>query len=79
VNRVTGKRSYAAAYYEKNADKSNFSLLTGAQATKINFSPTKQNDKVVATGVSFQVNGQTYSVNASREVILSAGTFQSPQ
>ncbi|PVF98832.1 alcohol oxidase [Serendipita vermifera] len=79
VNRTNGKRSYAAAYYEKNADKSNFSLLTGAQATKINFSGTKQNDKVVATGVSFQVNGQTYTVNASREVILSAGAFQSPQ
>lgn len=79
VDHKTGKRSYAAAYYAANLDKSNFVVLTGAHATKINFSPDKRDGKVVASGVTFQINGTSYVVNASKEVILSAGVFQSPQ
>jgi choline dehydrogenase-like flavoprotein len=79
VDRTTGKRSYAAAYYTENLDNTNFVILTGAQATKINFSPNKQDGKIVATGITFQINGTTYVVNATKEVILSAGVFQSPQ
>jgi hypothetical protein len=37
-------RSYAApAYYAPNAGNANFLVLTGAQATKINFSSTQNN------------------------------------
>lgn len=54
-------------------------ILTGAQATKINFSDHKNNNNIVATGVTYQVNGTSYTVNAGKEVILSAGAFQSPQ
>ncbi|XP_064488431.1 glucose dehydrogenase [FAD, quinone]-like [Ornithodoros turicata] len=32
-----------------------------------------------ATGVTFEKQGQTYTVNANQEVILSAGTVRSPQ
>ncbi len=32
-----------------------------------------------ATGVQFQVGAELYVVNASKEIILSAGVYQSPQ
>ena len=74
VNRTTGKRSYSAnTYYAYNANRSNFVVLTGAQATKIAFSNTTVSGNQVATGVSFVSNSVTYTVQARREVILSAG------
>ncbi|CAE7227869.1 unnamed protein product [Rhizoctonia solani] len=83
VNRTTGKRSYAAnTYFAYNSGRRNFVVLTGAQATKLEFSNSasgKLNDKLIATGVSFVHNSTTYSVKVKKEVILSAGTFQTPQ
>ncbi|KDN44352.1 hypothetical protein RSAG8_05616, partial [Rhizoctonia solani AG-8 WAC10335] len=82
VNRTTGRRSYAATtYYACNAHRPNFIVLTGAQATKINFSDTTSNNRtrnLVATGVTFVHQSHTYTVKARKEVIISAGTFQSP-
>ncbi|KAG8742275.1 hypothetical protein FRC11_014434 [Ceratobasidium sp. 423] len=82
VNRTTGRRSYAATtYYAYNAHRPNLVVLTGAQATKINFKDTANGNKsenLVATGVSFVYQSQTYTVQAKKDVILSAGTFQSP-
>lgn len=75
INRTTGKRSYAAStYYAYNADRPNFVVLTGAQATKINFSNTKRGGKITATGVSFVSNSTSFNANARKEVILSAGS-----
>ncbi|KAH7337860.1 alcohol oxidase [Rhizoctonia solani] len=83
VNRTTGRRSYSATtYYAYNAHRPNFFVLTGAQATKINFKYTVDRNKtgnLVATGVSFVHQSKPYTVKAKKEVILSAGTFQSPQ
>ncbi|CAE6433226.1 unnamed protein product [Rhizoctonia solani] len=83
VNRTTGRRSYSATtYYAYNAHRPNFVVLTGAQATKINFKDTvnaNKTGKLVATGVSFIHQSKSYVVKAKKEVILSAGTFQSPQ
>ena len=71
-------RSYAAnAYYKPNAARSNLKVLTGALVTSINFAPSSQPLK--ATGLSFEVQGENYTASARREVILSAGSFQSPQ
>ncbi|KEP46778.1 glucose dehydrogenase [Rhizoctonia solani 123E] len=81
VNRTTGRRSYAAStYYAYNAHRPNFVVLTGAQATKINFkdSSNSKTKGLVATGVSFMHQSQTYTVKVRKEVIISAGTFQSP-
>ncbi|KAH7337866.1 alcohol oxidase [Rhizoctonia solani] len=82
VNRTTGRRSYAATtYYAYNAHRPNFVVLTGAQATKINFKRPRRNEKngkLVATGVSFVHGLRTYTVQAKKEVILSAGALQSP-
>ncbi|CAE6460895.1 unnamed protein product [Rhizoctonia solani] len=82
VNRTTGTRSYAAStYFAYNSGRANFVVLTGAQATKIEFkSPTtgKYGGRLTATGVSFVHDSTTYTVKARKEVILSAGTFQTP-
>lgn len=70
-------RSYAAnAYYKPVAQRSNLKVITGALATKVLFRPHKR--PLVATGLAFSVNGTSYAAHAKREVILSAGTFQSP-
>ncbi|KAG9103587.1 hypothetical protein FRC06_009721 [Ceratobasidium sp. 370] len=75
-------RSYSVTgYWEPHADRPNLVLVTGARATKVTLS--KQGDLVVATGVEF-VHGPDgeeveFVARARREVVLSAGTFQSPQ
>ncbi|KIO29424.1 GMC oxidoreductase [Tulasnella calospora MUT 4182] len=80
VDRDAGVRSYAApAYYAPNAAKTNFLVLTGAQATKINWKSSDDNGLAVAESVSFIVNGVSYSAQASKEVILSGGVFNTPQ
>ena len=71
-------RSYAAnAYYKPNAARPNLHVLTGALVTKIDFAHPKR--PLVATGVAFTIDGKSYNASAKREVILSAGAFQSPQ
>ncbi|KAG8763169.1 hypothetical protein FRC12_008662 [Ceratobasidium sp. 428] len=75
-------RSYSVTgYWEPYADRPNLVLVTGARATKVILS--KQGDLAVATGVEF-VHGPEgeeteFVVKARREVVLSAGSFQSPQ
>ncbi|KAF5378241.1 hypothetical protein D9757_009134 [Collybiopsis confluens] len=77
VDPATGNRSYSAVnYFLTNQDRNNLVVLEGAQATKINLTP---GIPIVATGAEFVVNNITYSVNATKEVILSAGSIQSPQ
>lgn len=69
-----GKRSYAATgYLRPNLGRSNLKVLTEGQATKIKL------DGTTATGVEFVQGGKTYSVNATKEVVLSAGVIQTPQ
>ncbi|CCO37094.1 hypothetical protein BN14_11245 [Rhizoctonia solani AG-1 IB] len=75
INRTTGQRSYSAnTYYAYNAHRPNLVVLTGAQATKINFDSKNKTKSggLVATGVSFVHKSQTYTVKAKKEVILSA-------
>ncbi|KAG8923332.1 hypothetical protein FRC00_006374, partial [Tulasnella sp. 408] len=80
VDRDAGVRSYAApAYYAPNAAKTNFLVLTGAQATKINWKSSNVDGLAVAESVSFAVNGVSYTAQASKEVILSGGVFNTPQ
>jgi len=65
--------SSATAYYEPNKTKRNLVAITGAHVTRIVF-----NGKV-AEGVEYFKDGKLESVSVKKEVVLSAGAFQTPQ
>ncbi|KAM0230567.1 hypothetical protein ACHAPO_009083 [Fusarium lateritium] len=68
------KRSYSANAYDEICG-SNLEIAADTTVAKINLSPPKGNKKAVATGVTL-ADGTI--IKASREVILSAGSIQSP-
>lgn len=73
-NSKRGERcSSAAAYLHPVMDRPNLHVITHAHAERV----VVENGK--ATGVSFKRKKETQTVSASREVILAAGAFQSPQ
>jgi len=67
------------AYYKPVRNRINLSVLANAPVRLISFE--NRNASLYATGVVFtdQYTGATRNVTARKEVILSAGTFQSPQ
>jgi choline dehydrogenase len=70
-------RSTSEASFIQRAIKdgiTNLKVYTGTMARKIVFDGEKR-----ATGVEVQSVGITYLIRAAKEVILSAGVFQSPQ
>lgn len=73
-------RSYSAnAYYAPNASRSNLKVITGAHASKIVFADQKSaSGDLVASAVEFVVDGETYTVKARKEVVVSGGTVNSP-
>ena len=74
------ERSYAAsAYYLPVAARPNLHLVTEAYVTKVLIEPHGNSGSLVATGVQVCKGGKEVGVKAAREVILSAGTVQSPQ
>ncbi|PNS21728.1 Cellobiose dehydrogenase [Sphaceloma murrayae] len=69
-----GKRSYAGrGYFAANASRPNLKVLCDATVAKV----AMDGDK--ATGVEFSHDGSRHTVKAGREVIISCGTYQSPQ
>lgn len=80
IDRAKGVRSYSApAYYCPASSRRNLHVLTHAQATRVVLA--KSSKGVTATGVEFLAgsSGAKLVAKASREVILSAGTYQTPQ
>ncbi|VUC29766.1 unnamed protein product [Clonostachys rosea] len=82
VNSITPQeqtRSFATtSYYVPNVHRKNLFLLTEAVVDEITLELT--DDGVhKATGVTFTCKGQQHHVSAKYEIILSAGTVQSPQ
>lgn len=65
--------SAARAYLFPAMQRPNLRVLTGAKAQRVLFEERR------ATGVTFIQRGSEFEAYATREVILSAGTFQSPQ
>lgn len=69
-----GKRhSAAAAFLKPVLQRKNLTTVTSARVQKLKI----ENDKAVA--VEYRRGGSLITVKANKEVILSAGTFQSPQ
>lgn len=63
------------AYLEPARYRSNLRILTKAKATKILIDPKTK----TAYGVEYVRNRRNYTAKATKEVVLSAGTFSSPQ
>ena len=69
-----GRRCSAAVGYLRPAEKRpNLRLEVGALATQVLFENKR------AIGVAYEAHGEKHVVRAAREVILSGGTFNSPQ
>ncbi|PHR80526.1 MAG: GMC family oxidoreductase [Colwellia sp.] len=78
VTQINGQRCSAAkAFLTPNLHRSNLTVITDAQVQNI-LIDDKSKDKV-ATGVCYKVKGHRYNIFATKEVLLSAGTFNSPQ
>ncbi|PBK84748.1 alcohol oxidase [Armillaria gallica] len=75
---ATGNRSYAANGYYGQTERcrSNLHLLTGAVVTRIIWDKKKATK---AVGVEYAVGNDKFTVKASKEVVLSAGSLRSPQ
>lgn len=65
--------SNARAYLEPAKLRRNLVVITGAHATRVLL------EKGRATGLQYRRHGREHELRASREVILCAGAFQSPQ
>ena len=72
------RSSSSTAYYKPIKDRANLSLLTNCLVEKI-FLESNSIDSYTAAGVVYTQGNETKTVNATREVILSAGVFQSPK
>ena len=80
VDPSNATRSYAATgYYLPNAHRPNLVLLTGAEVHELLLNKDESGDAWVASGVRFSHGGSDFRAFASQEVILSAGSVQSPQ
>ena len=74
VTQINGERCSAArAFLHPVSQRQNLTIITEARVARI---LTKNN---VATGVEYQKDDQRHTLEASKEVILSAGAFCSPQ
>lgn len=67
------RESSQTSFLEYASKNNQLVVYPHSQATKILF------DGKAATGVSVNTDGTTYTLSASKEVILSAGVFHSPQ
>jgi len=67
------RASAAAAFLRPAMQRGNVDLLTGAHVTRVLI------EKGRAVGVAYRSGSAVHEIRAAREVILSAGTLQSPQ
>jgi choline dehydrogenase-like flavoprotein len=78
VDPRTTTRSYSTpAYYLPNARRPNLRVLTDATVREIVLE--QRDEQWTATGVRFDHGDQSYTVAASQEIVLSAGSLASPQ
>ncbi|XP_058447571.1 glucose dehydrogenase [FAD, quinone]-like [Malaya genurostris] len=65
----------ASAYLNSVSTRPNLTILTNARATRVIINP----DTKTASGVEYLWQKRKYTARVRKEVILSAGSFQSPQ
>ncbi|VDC00531.1 unnamed protein product [Peniophora sp. CBMAI 1063] len=75
----TNKRSSALAYLKPVLARPNLVVLVNALVHRIVFNSTLDASGLTATGVEFGYHQKIHQANANREVLLSAGTIQSPK
>ena len=74
VTQKQGQRCSAArAYLEPAYERSNLTVICNAHTEKVLFEENR------ASGVRVHIDGDSQTLKARREVVLSAGAFQSPQ
>ncbi|KAL9608482.1 MAG: hypothetical protein Q9167_006690 [Letrouitia subvulpina] len=74
----SGTRSYAVTgYLRPNRERENLCVLTEASVDCVLLK--KKGSGVTAVGVRFTANGRSFTTMCQKEVIVSAGTVQSPQ
>ena len=66
------------AYLQPIRRRANLTIITNAMVENLRFENGEHTSPRV-TGVTYSKNGQTFTADAKREVILSAGAIQSPQ
>ncbi|KAF8211107.1 GMC oxidoreductase-domain-containing protein [Mycena galopus ATCC 62051] len=81
IDLKTEHSSSASAYYEPVKANSNLLILTGVQATRVIFinSSLDASGNLVASGVEYSKDDQLYRVSSTKEVLLCAGSFKTPQ
>ncbi|KAH8822923.1 alcohol oxidase [Flagelloscypha sp. PMI_526] len=73
------ERSYAGQIFlDYHADRNNLRVLKRAHASRIVFAEEPSQDLLVATGIEFLYEGATHVVKVGKEVILCAGTLNTP-
>ncbi|KAJ7627826.1 alcohol oxidase [Mycena polygramma] len=74
------RSSSASAYYEPKKSSPNLTVITGAQATRILFSSSRDaSGNLIASGVEYHKDDQLHTVLAAQEVLICAGVFKTPQ
>ncbi len=74
VTHKNGERfSAAKAYLTPNLDRRNLTLFTGAHTTRVLFEGRR------ASGVEFRRAGRIEQIGANHEVLMAAGSLQTPQ
>lgn len=74
VDPILSERSTARAYLEDVILRTQIIVYHQTQALKINFDPSKR-----ATSVTVTTEDLEYTLSATKEIIVSAGVFHSPQ
>ncbi|KAF2002143.1 GMC oxidoreductase [Amniculicola lignicola CBS 123094] len=72
------RSSSLTAYYQPVASRTNLEVFTDSMVEKIVIENNGE-DEPVATGVKFSRGGMSHVLHATKEVILSAGAFNSPK
>ncbi|KAI4138522.1 MAG: hypothetical protein LQ341_004631, partial [Variospora aurantia] len=80
IDPSTQKRCYSAsAYYLPVSHRENLIVLTNATVRNVVLERHSASGEQIAKGVRFIHNSKQHTVNVSGEIILSAGSIQSPQ